>query len=82
MARSPTTVSVAPMTPVEAAKITHMMMVPMARPPGSRRVHRWTASNRRSAMPERSNIEPMNTNSGTAASTKLEATKSTLETSW
>src|SRR6266542_3047763 len=44
MASRPTTVSVAPITPVDAAKITHITTVPSANPPGSRRVHRCTAS--------------------------------------
>ena len=78
----PTTVSVAPITPLEAAKMTHMTMVPMARPPGRRRVQRCTASNRRSAMPERSIMAPMKMKSGTAASTKLEAMASTFWTNW
>lgn len=69
MASRPTTVSVAPITPVEAANTTHINMVPTASPPGRRRVQRCMASNRRSAMPARSSIEPMKTNSGTAAST-------------
>ena len=34
-ARRPTTVSVAPMIPLEAANIIHMIIVPIARPPGS-----------------------------------------------
>src|SRR5918995_1538587 len=82
MASRPTTVSVAPMTPVEAAKITHMPTVPSARPPGKRRVQRCTASNSSSAMPERSSIVPMKTNSGTAASTKFDAMSSTLSMNW
>ena len=70
---SPTTVSVAPITPDEAANTTHIRTVPIARPPGSRRVQRWIASNSRSAMPARSSIAPMKMNSGTAASTKFDA---------
>ena len=82
MASRPTTVSVAPITPVEAAKMTHMATVPSARPPGRRRVHRCTASNSSSAMPERSSMVPMKTNSGTAASTKFEAMSSIFSINW
>ena len=52
MASRPHTDSVAPTTPLAAAKMTHRITVPTARPPGSRRVQRWIASNSRSAMPE------------------------------
>ena len=69
IASSPTTVSVAPTTPLVAAKITHIRMVPTAMPPGRRRIHIWIASNRRLAMPDCSNMAPMKMNSGTAAST-------------
>ncbi len=82
IASSPTTVSVAPITPVEAAKMMHIRIVPIAMPPGSRLVHRWTALKSCSAIPERSSIEPMKTKSGTAASTKFEATLSTFCVNW
>ena len=78
MASRPTTDSVAPMTPLAAAKTTHISTVPTARPPGSRRVQRWMTSKRRSAMPERSIIAPMKTKRGTAASTELLAASCTL----
>ena len=76
IARRPTTVSVAPITPEEAANITHITMVPIAKPPGKRRVHKCTASKSRSAIPERSSIAPMKMNKGTAARTKFDATAS------
>ena len=82
MVSRPTTVSVAPITPEEAANTTHIRMVAMASPPGSRRVHRWIASNRRSAMPARSSIAPMKMNSGTAASTKFDAMASIFWMNW
>ena len=82
MASRPTTVSVAPTTPLVAAKITHMMTVPTARPPGMRRVHMWMASNRREAMPDASNMAPMKMNSGTAASTCAVATSSIFWMNW
>ena len=70
----------APTMPLVAAKITHMITVPIARPPGMRLVQRWIASNRREAMPDASNIAPMKMKSGTAASTVDVATSSTLST--
>ena len=82
IASRPTTVSVAPITPDEAANTTHISTVPMASPPGRRRVHRWIASNSRSAMPARSSIAPMKMNSGTAASTKFDAMASTFCMNW
>src|SRR5918996_716621 len=82
IASRPTTVSVAPMIPLVAANTTHMRTVPIATPPGMRRVHMWMASNRRSAMPDCSNIEPMKMNSGTAASTLALATSSSFWMSW
>ena len=80
MVSRPTTDSVAPMTPLEAAKMTHMLMVASARPPGRRRVQIWIASNSLSAMPDFSSIAPMNTNSGTAAKTKFEEMSSIFST--
>ena len=76
----PTTVSVAPTTPLDAAKRTHMMMVPTASPPGIRRVHIWIASNSRLAVPERSSIAPMKTKRGAAAMTWFEVISWTLAT--
>ena len=78
IASSPTTVSVAPTTPLVAAKITHITMVPTARPPGRRRIHIWMVSNRRLAMPDCSNMAPIKMNSGTAASTCAVAVSSTF----
>ena len=67
VAKSPTTVSVAPITPLQAAKMTHINMVPTAKPPGKRCVQRCIASKSFSAVPDFSNIAPMNTKRGTAA---------------
>ena len=63
------TVSVAPATPVAAAKIADITTAPTASPPGRRRVHRWIASNSLSARPDRSSSAPMKTKSGIAPST-------------
>src|SRR5688572_2681307 len=82
MVSSPTTVSVAPITPDDAANTTHIRTVAMASPPGSRRVHKWIASNNRSAMPARSSIAPMKMNNGTAASTKFDAMASIFWMNW
>ncbi|SVB98536.1 uncharacterized protein METZ01_LOCUS251390 [marine metagenome] len=54
--------------------MTHNITVPTASPPGNRRVHKWIASNNRSAIPDRSNKEPININSGTAAKTYADET--------
>ena len=78
----PTTDSVAPITPDDAANRMHMITVASARPPGSLRVQMWIASNSRSAMPERSSIAPMKTNSGTAASTKFDEMSSIFSMNW
>ena len=82
MVSRPTTDSVAPITPLEAAKMMHISTVASARPPGSRRVQMWIASNSRSAMPDFSSIAPMKTNSGTAAKTKLEERSSIFSMNW
>ena len=79
---NPTTDSVAPITPDEAANKMHITTVASASPPGRRRVQMWIASNSRLAMPERSSIEPMKTNSGTAASTKFDAISSIFSMNW
>lgn len=60
----------------------HMITVPIASPPGRRRVQRCTALKSCSAIPERSSIAPMKTKRGTAASTKLEATSSIFWVNW
>ena len=39
IANKPTTDSVAPITPVDAANIIHIIIAPIARPPGSFLVH-------------------------------------------
>ena len=82
MVSRPTTDSVAPMTPLEAAKMMHMVMVASDSPPGSRRVQIWMASNSLSAMPDFSSMAPMNTNKGTAAKTKLEEMSSIFSMNW
>ena len=79
---NPTTDSVAPITPLEAAKMMHIRMVAIARPPGMRRVQMCIASNSFSAIPDFSSIAPMNTNSGTAANTKLEEMSSIFSMNW
>ena len=61
--------SEAPMIPVAAAKMVHMITVPMAIPPRSLPVHWIIDSNKRDAMPEASSMEPIKTKSGTAANT-------------
>ena len=78
----PTTDSVAPITPLDAANTMHISTVAIARPPGRRRVQMWMASNRRSAMPDFSSIAPMKTNSGTAANTKFDDRSSIFSTNW
>ena len=73
---------VAEFEPQIAEKPAQAAIVVPARPPGRRRVQRCTASNSFSAMPERSSMVPMNTNSGTAARTKLEAMSSIFSITW
>ena len=67
VAKSPTTVSFAPITPLQAAKMTHINMVPTAKPPIKRCVQRCSASKSFSAVQDFSNIALMNTKSGTPA---------------
>ena len=69
MAINPTMTSTAPTMPVPAAKIAQMAMVAIARPPGKRPTQRRIAWNKRSAIPERSMVEPMKMKSGMDAST-------------
>ncbi len=80
-ASMPITASVAPTTPLAAAKMVPMMTAPTPSPPGIRRVHRWMAPNSRSAMPEFSSIAPMKMNKGTAARMELDAVSSILVSS-
>ncbi|MBA7483921.1 hypothetical protein ES707_19438 [subsurface metagenome] len=54
------------MMPTVAAMTVPMSTVTMARPPLRPPSHRYMASYSRSAIPERSSITPMKTNSGTA----------------
>ncbi len=82
IASIPMTASVAPTTPLEAANRVPRMIAPMPSPPGKRRVHMWMASNKRSAMPERSSMAPIKINSGTAARMEFEAVSSILVSSW
>ena len=73
-AMMPTTISTAPTTPDEAAKIPHMTMVVIASPPRSGPNQILIASNSLAAMPARSSIAPMNTKSGIAARMKFDET--------
>ena len=82
MVSSPTTDSVAPITPEDAAKKMHIVTVASASPPGRRRVQMWIASKSLSAMPDFSSMAPMNTNSGTAANTKFDEMSSIFSMNW
>ena len=59
--------------PVDAAMTAAIAIVASASPPGSRPNHILSAWNRRSAIPERSSMNPMNTNGGTAERRNWEA---------
>jgi len=74
MAISPTTISTAPTTPEDAAKMPHMTIVVMASPPRKAPNQILMASNSFAAMPARSSIAPMKTNSGIAARMKFDVT--------
>ena len=82
IANKPTTDSVAPITPVDAANIMHIIIAPIARPPGSFLVNMWIELKSCWAIPDLSSIEPINTNKGTAAKIKLEAIPSILDINW
>ena len=70
---TPITISTAPTMPVEAAKIAPMVMVASARPPGMRPSQSCSTWNSRSAMPERSRMQPISTKGGMADSRYLRA---------
>ena len=69
---SPTTISTAPTMPELAAKIAQSTIVVSASPPRTPPSQTRTATNRRSAIPDRSSIAPMKMNSGIAARMKLD----------
>ena len=66
--------TVAPTTPVEAARMAPTITTEKPRPP-RRRPKSWPmVTSRLSAMPERSSTSPMKMNSGTATSVSLSIT--------
>ena len=57
----------------------HIIIAPIAKPPGNLLVHMCMALKSCWAIPDLSSIDPMKTNNGTAANIKLDAMPSILD---